>query len=344
MTRLLPRSTPTPPTSAARRTGRRGIALLAAVLAVTMPLSALPALATTRGDGLRAAANERRATGDLPAVVGTDLLDSVAKRRANQMATADELAHNMAYVQRQLDEAGTCWTGFGEIIAYSWGDYSYDHTITQWWNSSPHKAIMMGESYNAAGGSWAPAASGGNYSVMIFVTLCPGELAASEELLTPQKRYSPNRPMVFRAGTHTAYKLSSAGDVLSTKQVTFATRTRADAAGRARVNGRAYLKVSTGAFAGWWVRESAKSFVRGTTQRRNFASPRPLAFDAGTYTGYTFDRLGRRTGSRSYTLSRDSGADAAARAIINGKAWWLIDNGIWSGYWIRDTRSVNPAR
>ena len=344
MIRHLPRGTSTPPTSAARRTGRHGIALLAAVLAVAMPLSALPALATTRGDGLRAAANERRASGDLPAVVGTDLLDDIADARADQMATADVLAHDMDYVRSRFDSAGVCWTGFGEIIAYSTGDYSYDHTVTQWWNSSPHKAIMMGESYNAAGGSWAPAASGRNYSVMIFATLCPGELAASVELLTPQKRYSPNRPMLFRSGTHTAYKLSSAGDVLSTKQVTFATRTRADAAGRARVNGKAYLKVSTGAFAGWWVRESAKSFVRGTTQRRNFASPRPLAFSAGAYTGYTFDRLGRRTGSRSYTLSRDSGADATARAIINGQAWWLIDNGIWSGYWIRDTRSVNPAQ
>lgn len=344
MTRHLPSLASNPASSAAHRRGRLAVALLAAVVAMAVPLSALPALATTRGDGLRAAANERRASGDLPAVAGTDVLDSIADARADQMASADVLAHDMDYVRSRFDSDGVCWTGFGEIIAYSGGDYSYDHTITQWWNSPVHKSIMMGESYNAAGGSWAQAASGRNYSVMIFVALCPGQLTTTVDPLRPRQRYSPDRPMVFKPGTHTAYKLSSTGAILSTKRVTFATRTRAEAAGRARVDGRAYLKVSSGPFSGWWVRESGKSFVRGTTQRRDFASDRRLAFDEGTYTGYTFDRLGRRTGSRAYTLTRASGADATSRAIINGRAWWLVRNGIWAGYWIRDTRSVNPAR
>ncbi|HEX6128235.1 MAG TPA: CAP domain-containing protein [Candidatus Limnocylindria bacterium] len=322
--------------------GRILAVLLAAAFTLASLATAAPVLATTRGDGLRAEVNSLRASKGLPKVVGTSLLDDITDKRADQMRDADKLEHDMDYVRNRLVKSGVCWTSFGEIIAYnSRSPYSYAYTVNQWWNSDPHRAIMLG-SFNAAGGSWASTSSGRHYSVMVFVNLCSSELTKTS-LLQPKWEYSPDRPMVFSKGTHTAYKFSSTGAVLDKKTVTFSARTRAESTGRAKLGGKAFLKVTTGPLAGYWVRESPKSFVRGMTEKRTFASPVRLSFEAGTYTGRQYDKLGRVTSKKTYTLSRASGADAAARAVINGRRQWLVKNGIWGGYWVRDTAKVNRA-
>jgi uncharacterized protein YkwD len=320
--------------------------LLAAGLAAAFTLASLalaaPVQATTRGDGLRASANEERVERSIPRVQGRWILDSIADARADQMRDARDLEHDMDYVRYRLNKADVCWTSFGEIIAWrSGGSYSYDGTINQWMNSDPHRDILLGSGFNAAGGSWATASDGSHYSVMIFVTLCGSELSTSTGL-QPGQEYSPDRPMIFVKGKHTAYKLGSGGQVLSSKTVTFSSRTRAQSTGRTKVDGKAYLKVTSGALSGYWVRETPRSYVRGMTAKTTYASPRAIAVAEGTYTGYTFDSLGRVTGKRTGTLAWNSGADASARAIINGKPFFLVKNGMWAGYWLRDTRQVNP--
>jgi uncharacterized protein YkwD len=323
--------------------------LMAGIVAFTLLLTAVavaPVAATARGDGLRDAANAHRVAGGLDPVVGTVLLDDIADARAAQMATADQLEHDLAYVGDRLDRAGVCHGTIGEIIAWESGyyaDYSYDRTMNLWWNSAGHHAIIMTAAYNAAGGSWATAADGGHYSVMVFVELCSTPSATASTTLQPAHPYSPDRPMVFRPGSFTGFRLSSDGAVLSQKVVSFDSRTRATAAGRARVNGHAYLEVSSGPFSGWWVRETPRSFVRGMTGRRSFKPARRIGFEAGTYTGRTFDKLGRVTGSKTATLEAPSGASASARAIINGRPFYRVKDGLWAGYWIRDDKRVNPA-
>jgi len=322
--------------------------LAAGVVALTLVLTAItiaPVAATSRGDGLRDAANAHRVDGGLDPVVGTNLLDDIADARAAQMASANQLVHDLGYVGDRLDRAGVCHGLVGETIAWERGytDYSYDRTMNQWWNSAGHQAIIMTAAYNAAGGSWASASDGGHYSVMVFVELCDVPAVASSTLLQPAQPYSPDRPMVFRAGSHTGYKLSSTGAVLASTGVTFGSRMTYAAAGRARVSGHAYLKVSSGPLAGFWVRESVRSHVKGMTAKRSYQPARQISFEAGTYTGVTFDTLGRVTGRKSATLAGPSGASASARAIINGRAFFKVANGIWAGYWIRDSGRVNLA-
>jgi uncharacterized protein YkwD len=322
--------------------------LVAAALAAAFTLASLalaaPVQATTRGDGLRASANEQRVKRDIPRVQGRSVLDSIADGRADQMRDARKLEHDMDYVRNRLNKADVCWTSFGEIIAWrSGGSYSYDGTITQWMNSDPHRNILLGTGFNAAGGSWATASDGSHYSVMIFVGLCSSELTSSSAL-QPAQEYSPDRPMVFVKGKHTAYKFSSGGDVVGTKTVTFDSRTRAQSTGRTKVDGRAYLKVTSGALSGYWVREAPRSYVRGMTAKTTYAAPRAITVVKGTYTAYTFDALGRVTGKRTGTLAWNSGADASARAIINGRPFFLVKNGMWAGYWLRDSWKVNLIR
>lgn len=319
------------------------VGLAATFAAASLAAAAAPAHATTRGDGLRAEANERRADAGVPRVKGKAILDSIADARADQMRDANTLEHDMDYVRNRLDRGDVCWTSFGEIIAWrSGGDYSYEGTVTQWMNSEPHRNIMLGD-FNAAGGSWATSSNGSHYSVMVFVNLCASELRSSSSL-QPAQEYSPDRPMIFVKGTHTAYKLSSTGQVLDSKTVSFSSRTAAESTGRATVEGTAYLKVTSGPLAGYWVRESTRSYVRGTTQYSAYSTPKALSIAKGTYTGYKFDSLGRVTASRKGTLAWNSGADASARAIINGRPYFLVKNGMWGGYWLRDNGSVNPIR
>jgi uncharacterized protein YkwD len=323
--------------------------LAAAALAATMTLTVLaasPALATTRGDGLRAAANERRQDAGVDPVRGTTLLDDIADKRADQMRDADKLEHDMAYVQWRLNKADVCWTSFGEIIAWrSGGTYSYDGTITQWMNSDPHRKILLGSGFNAAGGSWATASDGGHYSVMIFVTLCGSELRTStSSLLKPGREYSPDRPMILVKGKHTAYKLSSTGKVLDTKTITLERRRSPESTGRTKLDGVAYLKVSSGRLDGYWVRESPRQYVRGTTEKHSWSSSHTLRLVDGRYTGFRFDRLGRVTAKKTGSLSRNWRFEAAGRAVINGRSYFLMDEGKWAGYWIRDTSRVDPVR
>jgi uncharacterized protein YkwD len=323
--------------------------LLAAAIAATMTLTALavaPVQATTRGDGLRAAANERRQDAGVDPVQGTSLLDDIADKRADQMRDARKLEHDMDYVRWRLNKADACWTSFGEIIAWrSGGTYSYEGTITQWMNSTPHREIMLGSGFNAAGGSWATASDGGHYSVMIFVTLCGSELKTStSSLLKPGREYSPDRPMILVKGTHTAYKFSSTGKVLDTKTITLDRRRSPESTGRTKLDGVAYLKVSSGRLDGYWVRESPRQFVRGTTEKHIWSSSHTVWMADGTYTGFRFDKLGRVTAKKTRSLPRNWRYEAAGRAVINGRDYFLMDEGKWDGYWIRDTSRVKPVR
>lgn len=152
---------------------RRLTALILSLLAV-LSLAA-PAAAVDGAEYVRLA-NQKRASVGKPAVSLVAAVDQVAIERANAMARNDDFSHDMAYVDSRLRQLGVCFTTYGEIIAWEKGYPTYDpaRTIEQWWNSSGHKAIMLGD-YNAAGGSHTKSsASGKIYSAMIFVKTCPG--------------------------------------------------------------------------------------------------------------------------------------------------------------------------
>lgn len=327
-----------------RATSRRMAASVVAIALLLTAVGVAPVAATTRGDRLRHAANVLRENGHLDPVVGTVLLDDIADARADQMAGADTLTHDLDYVGDRLDRAGVCHGGLGEIIAWEsrYSDYSYHRTMGMWRHSAGHYAIIMTGSYNGAGGSWATASDGDHYSVMVFAELCENP-ATTTSLLKPAHRYDPDRRMILRKGKHTGYKLTSTGAVLASTSVTFDTWKGFRSAGRARVDGHAWLKVSTGPLAGYWVRESPRTYVKGMTAKRSYQPARQLTFAAGSYTGRTFDRRGRVTDTKSATLAGHSGASASARAIINGRPYFRMKNGIWAGFWIRDSRRVNPA-
>ena len=324
----------------------RAIALLlAAMMLVAATLSVASPARAAGGDGLRAAANGYRQDRNLAPVVGTALLDDIANRRAARMADTDELEHDMDYVSRRLNEAGVCWSGFGEIIAWdSYPDYDYDHTMGMWWDSDPHRAIMLGEDYNAAGGAWDTASDGGHYSVMVFVTLCGDSVAVTaSSKLHPEDVYNPDRQLVLRAERVTGYRFDRNGDVLSRKTVRLSHVRRDGAGGRARVNGRAWLKATSGPLSGYWVRESWLTFVRGRTQFDQFDPVRLVTVQPGVYHGLKLDRLGRVQAQQRHRFYDVRTLETNASAVISGKRYYRVSSGQLDGYWLRDTGVVDPV-
>jgi Subtilase family/Bacterial Ig-like domain len=73
-----------------------------------------------------------------------------------------------------------------------------------------------------------------------------------------------------------------------------------------------------------------------------FSSERRIAFDEGTHVGYRFDPAGTVTASKSYSLSRPSGAHVDRRATIRAMpgVWLRVTDGIWAGYWIRESAAA----
>jgi hypothetical protein len=326
--------------------------LWAGILAVAVAATALVAPSPTLGfggDGLRAAANAVRVNGGvlkdgtkvaggLLPVAGTALLDDIATKRASQMATAGKLEHDLTYVVNRLNASGACWSSVGEIIAWARGypSYSYERTLDQWLNSRGHREILMGSGYNAAGGAWQRTSDTSDYSVMIFVRLCGSDVpstlsSGSLAIATP---YAPVRRVYFAGGDHTGYQLTETGAVVGTKTYRLGRPSSAPAAGRTYVAGRAYLRITSGVWAGYWIRETSRSYVMGVAWSATYASPRTIYFSAGKYTGYKYDGLGHVVARRTYTLGRSSSAPASGIAVINGRTHFQVSGGIWAGYWV----------
>jgi hypothetical protein len=73
--------------------------------------------------------------------------------------------------------------------------------------------------------------------------------------------------------------------------------------------------------------------------------PERVTFSPGSYIGYQFDGNGNVTASRLGVLTKTSGADADRRGVIAGQPgrWLRIVNGIWAGYWVRESSRVRLA-
>jgi putative cell wall-binding protein len=149
--------------------------LFSSLLALALVAALAAPAAAVDGDRFVALANQKRAEVGLPPVSLHAAVDQITVERANHMARHDDFRHDLTYVANRLKALGVCYRSYGEIIAWNTNtneNHDPSQSITQWWNSSGHKAIMTG-TYNAAGGSQARStATKRNYAVMIFVLTC----------------------------------------------------------------------------------------------------------------------------------------------------------------------------
>lgn len=159
----------------------------------------------------------------------------------------------------------------------------------------------------------------------------------------PGAAYGSARRMTVERGSHTAYVVGPGGALSSPKSRWFGSASGADVSQRAtlpNLPGR-WLYVRNGVFAGRWMRESGLDHLAGRTERAGYGSLPRIVVAAGTHTGYRFDSSGKVKATRTYRLGSASGANIKARAIINGRPYLRVTNGIWSGYWLPESSVVH---
>jgi uncharacterized protein YkwD len=343
----------------ARRT-TLGVAIASAVMLASLTIG--PALAVG-GSQFVSLTNVKRASVGLGPVSLSTPVDQIAVERGGQMAKADVLAHDLPYVTTRLGQLGVCWTGVGEIIAWEKGypTHSYQRTIDQWWASSGHHAIMVGN-YNVVGGSWSVSTTGGTYSVMVFVKTCAPTSTAPTG--NPPPTLTARTPGVGATGvspaTSVSVRFSEAVQGVSTSSFVL----RDAVTGTVLPGAVSYDSATRQAVLrpNHWLglehsyRVSLSSSIRDaggaglaftswnfTTSRVQVFNPtRLVTFGAGKHVGYRFGTNGSVMATRSYTLAWASSASSSQRALITGHSgtWYLVSNGIWAGYWVQASSSV----
>ena len=148
---------------------------LAALLTTAAILPTTPQPVAARG-GARFVdlVNEHRSDAGVRPVRLHAVVEQIAIERANQMASARQMNHDLEFIGRRLRKAGVCFERIGEIVAYNTVSDSgrVRRFVNQWYRSDPHRAIMLSSNYTHAGGSYTVASDGMLYAAMIFIRVC----------------------------------------------------------------------------------------------------------------------------------------------------------------------------
>src|SRR5439155_25217576 len=192
----------------------------------------------------------------------------------------------------------------------------------------PSAGLTRGHTFRAALGSAIRDAAGNALvpTSWTFATLSPYVTL-----------YNPPRALVFAAGSTTGYRFDPAGRVTASKRYTLAKSSSAATSRRNKAiagHPGAWFYVVNGVWAGYWVQESPRVFLPGVAELVIYSPSRSIAFQAGTHTGYRFSSTWQVSQTRSYTLAHSSSASADRWAVINGRAYVSIVNGVWAGYWM----------
>jgi hypothetical protein len=153
-------------------------------------------------------------------------------------------------------------------------------------------------------------------------------------------QYASNQVMRVMAGTHVGYRYDTSGKVLGTRSYTLGRASSALVGERSIINGAWHLRVVSGLWDGYWLKEDPGVFLPGPMELHDLAS-RSVLFRAGTYTGLSYTDRANVRGQRTYALGRNSSAPAVAWAIVNGRGAFHISRGVWAGYWVPESSGVH---
>jgi hypothetical protein len=106
------------------------------------------------------------------------------------------------------------------------------------------------------------------------------------------------------------------------------------------VNGRAYLRVVSGPWAGYLVRDSQRAFRPGLIERIGFPDTTPVVMRAGTHTGFRYAADGDVLSRVTATIGHARGVTARSWAVINGIPHFRITDGPWAGTWVAESNDV----
>jgi hypothetical protein len=115
--------------------------------------------------------NGYRAGANLGPVAMHSVLDQVAVERSDELAADRQIGHDFPALKARLAQLGVCWERLGEIVLYNW-QLDVATFGRQWYNSPGHNAIMLGQDFTHAAGSYTTGSDGYHYAAMVFIKLC----------------------------------------------------------------------------------------------------------------------------------------------------------------------------
>ena len=145
----------------------------------------------------------------------------------------------------------------------------------------------------------------------------------------------------FIAGTHSAYRFSSSGAILSSKRATLTRTSIAPAEARQRIRGRYgyWYLIDSGAFAGYWIREvPRRTFMLGRYHLLGYTPGRSATIEQGTHRAYLFDGAGQALSSRTRIFSDPTEVSVDQSAYVNGSPYLRITDGAFAGYMLARDR------
>lgn len=158
---------------------RRGLAVMAAVLALTAVSVGLPAAAqattsSSMESALRLWVNQDRAAHGLRGLRIDTRLDLLSTARAGWMASAGLLSHQSVDgdVCQAMTKRAISWYRCGEDIGFttaSWGTQSARFIYNLWKHSPAHWALLMSSRYNYLGVGFARRSNGTTYASLTFI-------------------------------------------------------------------------------------------------------------------------------------------------------------------------------
>jgi peptidoglycan/xylan/chitin deacetylase (PgdA/CDA1 family) len=167
---------------------------------------------------------------------------------------------------------------------------------------------------------------------LTLISTLAGALPAATAAADP----APDNPRLMRieAGTHVGRQFDADGTITGSLRLTLQAPVTGHAIDRAWIPGRGrFLLAGDGPFAGYWLRESTVAYVRGSVGSVRYDPLARVAFPAGKVIGYRFDSDWRLVSAKIGT-PQGSGADTDRAAIIDGRRYYRIVTGRWTGTWV----------
>jgi peptidoglycan/xylan/chitin deacetylase (PgdA/CDA1 family) len=139
----------------------------------------------------------------------------------------------------------------------------------------------------------------------------------------------------LEAGPHPAVTFSSTWQVTGRRTVTYAAPVTVSGSRRVNVPDRGWhLNVTSGALAGWWVKENRVSYVPGIVGTTTWSPVRHLAMGAGRWELYRFTSTGAMAQARGRTVSAATTTHVDRTSVIDGRRYVRIADGAWAGWWV----------
>lgn len=144
------------------------------------------------------------------------------------------------------------------------------------------------------------------------------------------------RDVRLEAGPQTGYRFSSSGAIVARKDLTLSGKALSQTDRRRVVPNRTgiWIRLTTGALAGYEVRESAVAYIPGLAGDTAYSPAATLSMPAGRYLGYRWDAAWDLDSTVYARIGTATTATATRRAVIDGRPYVLVASGTWKGTWL----------